>query len=153
MSQEITIDELKTKVGQELGVSDWIAIPQEEINKFADVTHDHQFIHVDVERAKDTPFGGTIAHGFFTISLIVPMAHSALPTIKDRTMGVNYGFDKLRLMSPVKSGARIRGRFVLKSLESKTDKQHQLVHTVTVEIEGGQKPALVADWVTLAYTK
>jgi acyl dehydratase len=153
MSNEITIDELKTKVGQELGVSEWMPISQQDINKFAFLTNDHQFIHVDVEKAKESPFGGTIAHGFFTISLIVPMAHSALPAIKDRTMGVNYGFDRLRLMSPVKSGAKIRGRFVLKSLESKTEKQHQLVHTVTIEIEGEQKPALVADWVTLAYTK
>jgi acyl dehydratase len=153
MTQEITIEELKKRVGQELGVSEYREISQSAINQFADVTDDHQFIHVDLEKAKESPFGGTIAHGFLTISLLPAFAKEALPTIKDRVMGVNYGFDKLRLMSPVKSGAKVRGRFVLKSLESKTDKQHQLVHTVTVEIEGAEKPALVADWVTLAYTK
>jgi acyl dehydratase len=153
MTQEITIEELKKRVGQELGVSAYREIPQSAIDQFADVTDDHQFIHVDPERAKEGPFGGTIAHGFLTLSLLSAFSKEALPAIKDRAMGVNYGFDKLRMMSPVKAGAKVRGRFVLKALESKSDKQHQMVHTVTVEIEGSEKPALVADWVTLAYTK
>ena len=151
MTATLSIEELAAKTGQEVGLSAWIEVPQSAINTFADVTGDHQFIHIDVEKAKHTPFGGTIAHGFLTVSLLSAMAISALPNIKGRVMGVNYGFDKLRLMSPVRAGAKIRGRFVLKALESKNPKQHQTTWTVTVEIEGADKPAMVADWVTLSY--
>lgn len=153
MAEQVTIDELKGRIGQEVGVSQWFDIPQAAIDAFADLTHDHQFIHIDVEKAKATPFGGTIAHGFLTVSLLSAMAYDALPDIAGRTMGVNYGFDRLRMMSPVKAGARIRGRFVLKALDSKSPQQHQLTHAVTVEIEGAEKPALAADWVTLAFTQ
>ena len=152
MAETLTIDELRGRIGQEVGVSKWFDIPQSAIDAFADLTHDHQFIHIDVEKAKATPFGGTIAHGFLTVSMLSAMAYDALPNIAGRSMGVNYGFDRLRMMSPVKAGARIRGRFVLKALESKSPQQHQLIHSVTVEIEGADKPALAADWVTLAYT-
>jgi acyl dehydratase len=152
MAEQVTIEELKGRVGQEVGVSQWFDIPQSAIDAFADLTHDHQFIHIDVEKAKATPFGGTIAHGFLTVSMLSAMAYDALPDIAGRTMGVNYGFDRLRMMSPVKAGARIRGRFVLKALDSKSAQQHQLTHAVTVEIEGAEKPALAADWVTLAFT-
>jgi acyl dehydratase len=152
MASEVTIDDLKGRIGQELGVSKWFEIPQADINAFADLTHDHQFIHIDPVKAKATPFGGTIAHGFFTVSMLSAFAIDALPAIKNRAMGVNYGFDKLRMMSPVKAGAKVRGRFVLKALESKSPQQHQLTYSVTVEIEGGEKPAMVADWVTLAFT-
>jgi acyl dehydratase len=152
MAEQVTIEELKGRVGQEVGVSKWFDIPQSAIDAFADLTHDHQFIHIDVEKAKATPFGGTIAHGFLTVSMLSAMAYDALPDIAGRTMGVNYGFDRLRMMSPVKAGARIRGRFVLKALDSKSAQQHQLTHAVTVEIEGAEKPALAADWVTLAFT-
>lgn len=147
----VTIEELAGKVGQEVGVSKWIDIPQSAIDAFADITHDHQFIHIDPVKAKATPFGTTIAHGFLTVSMLSAMAYDALPDIKDRAMGVNYGFDKLRMVSPVRSGAKIRGRFVLKALDSKSPKQHQTTYTVTVEIEGSDKPALVADWITLSY--
>jgi acyl dehydratase len=153
MAETLTIDELRGRIGQEVGVSKWFDIPQSAIDAFADLTHDHQFIHIDVEKAKATPFGGTIAHGFLTVSMLSAMAYDALPNIAGRSMGVNYGFDRLRMMSPVKAGARIRGRFVLKALESKSPQQHQLIHSVTVEIEGADKPALAADWVTLAYTQ
>ncbi len=152
MAEKLTIEELRGRIGQEVGVSKWIDILQSAIDAFADLTHDHQFIHIDVEKAKATPFGGTIAHGFLTVSMLSAMAYDALPEIAGRSMGVNYGFDRLRMMSPVKAGARIRGRFVLKALESKSPQQHQLIHSVTVEIEGADKPALAADWVTLAYT-
>ena len=149
---EITIDELKDKVGHTLGTSEWVEISQSMIDKFADLTGDHQFIHVDPVKAKATPFGTTIAHGFLTVSMLASLGASALPTVKGRTMAVNYGFDKLRMTSPVKSGSRIRGVFVLKSIDAKSPKQHQLVYTVTVEIEGSEKPALVADWVTQVFT-
>jgi acyl dehydratase len=153
MAETVTIEELRGRIGQEVGVSKWFDIPQSAIDAFADLTHDHQFIHIDLEKAKATPFGGTIAHGFLTVSMLSAMAYDALPNIAGRSMGVNYGFDRLRMMSPVKAGARIRGRFVLKALESKSPQQHQLIHSVTVEIEDADKPALAADWVTLAYTQ
>lgn len=152
MAKEVSIEALKGMVGQEIGLSKWFEISQADINAFADLTHDHQFIHVDPEKAKHTPFGGTIAHGFFTVSMLSAFAIDALPAIEKRTMGVNYGFDRLRMMSPVRSGAKVRGRFVLKALESRSPQQHQLTYSVTVEIEGGDKPAMVADWVTLAFT-
>ncbi|MGL4313091.1 MAG: MaoC family dehydratase [Sphingomonas sp.] len=151
MAEEVTIDELKGQLGQEIGLSKWFDIPQSTIDAFADLTHDHQFIHIDPVKAKMTPFGGTIAHGFLTVSMLSAFAIDALPGIAGRAMGVNYGFDKLRMISPVKAGAKVRGRFVLKALESKNPKQHQLTYAVTVEIEGSDKPAVVADWVTLAY--
>jgi acyl dehydratase len=151
MANELTIDELKAKIGEEIGVSKWFEIPQSAIDAFADLTHDHQFIHVDPVRASETPFGGTIAHGFLTVSMFSAFAIDALPGIKGRAMGVNYGFDKLRMVSPVRAGAKVRGRFILKGLESKNPKQHQLTYAVTVEIDGSDKPAVAADWVTLAY--
>ncbi|QCK88698.1 MaoC family dehydratase [Phreatobacter aquaticus] len=149
----MTIDEMKAQIGQEIGVSKWFEISQATINSFADLTHDLQFIHIDPVAAAKTPFGTTIAHGFLTVSYLSAFAIDALPGVAGRVMGVNYGFDKLRMMSPVKSGSKIRGRFVLKALDSKSPQQHQLTYAVTVEIEGGDKPALIADWVTLAYTK
>lgn len=151
MAKTVTIEALAGQVGQEVGVSKWIDIPQSAIDAFADITHDHQFIHIDPVKAKMTPFGGTIAHGFLTVSMLSAMAYDALPEIERRAMGVNYGFDKLRMISPVKAGAKIRGRFVLKALDSKNAQQHQTTYTVTVEIEGSDKPALVADWITLSY--
>jgi acyl dehydratase len=150
MSQELTIDQLKAKVGQEAGVSQWIPISQDTIDAFADVTGDHQFIHVDPEKAAKTPFGGTIAHGFLTLSLLATMAETALPGVKGRTMGINYGFDKVRFISPVRSGKRVRGRFVLSELTQKTPKDATFRHTVTIEIEGEPKPAIVAEWLSMA---
>lgn len=150
MSQELSIDQLKAKIGQEVGISPWIPISQDTIDAFADVTGDHQFIHVDAEKAAKTPFGGTIAHGFLTLSLLANMAQSALPGVKGRTMGVNYGFDKVRFVSPVRSGKRVRGRFVLSDLTQKTPKDATFRHTVTVEIEGETKPAIVAEWLSMA---
>ena len=136
--------------GKEVGVSDWILVSQERINAFADATGDHQFIHVDVERAKQTPFGGTIAHGLLTLSLLPVFAYQALPSLDGVKMGVNYGYNRIRFLAPVKSGKRIRGRFTLKEASENKPGQVMSVTDVTVEIEGEDKPALLAEWVTLA---
>jgi acyl dehydratase len=134
-------------VGTEVGVSDWIDVPQERINTFADVTEDHQFIHINEEAAKMTPFGGTIAHGFLTLSLLSKFSEQAGVVLEGVKMGVNYGFEKVRFLSPVPSGAKVRGRFVLKDATEKNPGQYLLTYGVTVEIEGADKPALVADWI------
>ncbi len=145
------LEKFQAKIGTEDGAGDWFEISQERINQFADVTEDHQFIHVDPERAKDTPFGGTIAHGFLTLSLLVPLS-SSIPndpeTVKGVIMGVNYGFDKIRFIAPVPSGSRVRASSVLKDVELKGTNQLQVTRTYTVEIEGSDKPAIVADWIT-----
>jgi acyl dehydratase len=148
-ARAISAAELSERVGQEIGVSDWIEISQSRIDLFADATIDHQFIHVDPERAKETPFGGTIAHGFLTLSLLSRMAYDALPAIENTEISVNYGMNRLRFLSPVKSGERVRGRFVLRDATRKERDQILLTYDVTVEIDGGQKPALVAEWLTL----
>lgn len=141
------VEELQAKVGQVLGTSDWFLIDQARINAFADTTEDHQFIHVNPELAKATPFGGTIAHGFLTLSMLAPMV-AVVPKADDVKMAVNYGFDKVRFLSPVHSGKRIRGVFKLLELEEKRPGQWQQKVEVTVEIEGGDKPALIAEWLT-----
>src|SRR6202008_2863421 len=138
-------------VGHEIGVSSWHLIDQSRINVYADVIEDHQFIHVDPARAKDTPFGTTVAHGFLTMSLMSIMSYEVMPVIEGTKMGVNYGFDKLRFISPVKSGSRVRGRFTLAEARLRKDKELQSRTSVTVEIEGEDKPALVADWIGLIY--
>ena len=139
-------------VGKEVGVSSWHLLDQPRINAFADVIEDHQFIHIDPERAKrETPFGSTVAHGFLTMSLLSIMSYEVLPVIEGTTMGVNYGFDKLRFISPVKAGSRVRGRFVLAEAKLRKDKELQSRTNVTVEIEGEDKPALAADWLGLIY--
>jgi acyl dehydratase len=150
-TESMTLAELLAKKGEEIGVSDWVTVGQERINGFADVTEDHQFIHVDEARAKaETPFGGTIAHGFLTLSLMVPMSDGALPEISDRKMGINYGLDKLRFLSPVPAGGRVRGRFSLDDYKERAPGQFMLTYSVTVDIEGGSKPALLATWLVMA---
>ena len=148
MSQDLTIDQLKDKICQEVGISPWIPISQDTIDAFADVTGDHQFIHIDPEKAAKTPFGGTIALGFLTLSLLANMAQSALPGVKGRTMGINYGFDKVRFISPVRSGKRVRGHFKLLEIEEKRPGQWQQTVEYTLEIEGEDKPALIAEWIS-----
>ena len=142
-----TIEEIQSRVGSEIGVSDWILIDQARIDAFADVTEDHQFIHVDPEAAKKTPFRGTVAHGFLTLSLLSRMAEGVMLHPATMRMAVNYGFDKVRFMAPVKSGKRIRGRFKMLSAEEKRASQWQITYEVTVEIEDEEKPALIADWI------
>ena len=146
-----TIDEIKAKVGEEVGISDWILIDQARIDRFAGVTEDHQFIHVDPEAAAKTPFGGTVAHGFLTLSLLSRMAADVMLRPEQIRMGVNYGFEKVRFMAPVRSGKKVRGRFRLDRFEEKKPGQYQFVHQVTVEIEGEDKPALIADWIGLIF--
>ncbi|MBR0971584.1 MULTISPECIES: MaoC family dehydratase [Bradyrhizobium] len=148
----ITLDAYQGMVGTEIGVSSWHLIDQPRIDTYADVIEDHQFIHVDPERAgKETAFGTTIAHGFLTMSLLSIMSYEVMPVIAGTTMGVNYGFDKLRFISPVRSGKRVRGRFVLTEGKLRKPNELQSRTNVTVEIEGEDKPALVADWLGLIY--
>jgi acyl dehydratase len=142
-----SIDEIKAKVGTEIGVSGWILIDQARILAFAAATEDPQFIHVDPEAAAKTPFGGTIAHGFLTLSLLSRMAADVMLRPEGVKMGINYGLDRVRFLAPVRSGRRVRGRFTLKSIEEKRPGQWQFLHAVTVEIEGEDKPALLADWI------
>jgi acyl dehydratase len=145
----LTIAELKALVGKEAGVSDWVAIDQARINAFADVTEDHQFIHVDPEAAKATPFGTTVAHGFLTLSMLSRLAVDALFVLEGIKMGVNYGFEKVRFAAPVKSGKRIRARFTLMSAEERIPGQWAIKFSVKVEIEGEDRPALIAEWITM----
>lgn len=148
----ITRDAYFELVGKEIGLSAWHTVDQKRIDTFADVTEDHQFIHIDPERAaRETPFGSTIAHGFLTVSLLSVFSYEALPKIDGVTMGVNYGFDKLRFISPVRAGARVRGRFTLTEAKMRSANELQSRTSVTVEIEGETKPALVADWLGLMY--
>ena len=144
-------DDYRAQVGHELGVSDWITIDQARIDAFAECTGDHQFIHVDPEKAKATPFGTTIAHGYLTLSLLSAMAYGAMPGVEGTKMGVNYGLNKVRFMAPVKSGRRVRGRFKLADVSERSPGVLQSTVEVTVEIDGEDKPALIAEWVTLAY--
>ena len=145
----VTMEELKTRIGQPLGTSDWLTVDQAMIDKFADATGDHQFIHVDPEKAKLTPFGGTIAHGFLSLSLMPVLTQMTdMPRPEGIKMGVNYGGNKTRFLSPVRSGKRVRGHFKLLDLEEKRPGQWQQIVEYTLEIEGEDKPALIAEWIS-----
>ncbi len=145
--------DLPSLVGQEVGLSRWITVDQARIDAFARITEDEQFIHVDPERAAATPFGGTIAHGFLTLSLASAMSYDAVAPLDGMVMGVNYGFDKLRFLAPVPAGSKVRGRFRLLSAEDKGAQdgvtRWLLKHELTVEIEGADKPALIAEWLSM----
>lgn len=148
----VSLETYQNMVGQEIGASSWHVVDQKRIDLYADVIEDHQFIHVDPERAKnETAFGTTVAHGFLTMSLLSIMSYEVMPVVAGTTMGVNYGFDKLRFVSPVRSGSRVRGRFTLAEASLRKPKELQSRTHVTVEIEGEEKPALVADWIGLIY--
>ena len=149
MTQTVTRDELTAMVGRQLGTSDWFLIDQQRVDEFADVTLDHQFVHVDPERAKATPFGGTIAHGFLTLSLLVHLCLPFIPTLANRKLVVNYGFDKVRFAAPVKVGKRIRAVSKLGEVTERKLGQVVIRVDVTVEIESEDKPALVAEWLSL----
>ena len=141
--------ELAAKVGENIGTSEWVEMSQDRINQFADATGDHQFIHINEEAAKMTPFGGTIAHGFLTLSLIPLLGASTDgPKVADVKMGVNYGGNKTRFISPVRSGKRIRGHWKLLEMVEKRPGQWQQTVEITIEIEGEDKPALIAEWMT-----
>ena len=149
----VSTSELKGLVGSEIGVSNWIEVGQERINQFADVTEDHQFIHVNPEAAKMTPFGGTIAHGFLSLSLLSQFAEQSAITLENVAMGVNYGFEKIRFLSPVPVDSKVRGRFVLKDVVEKNPGQFLMTYAVAVEIDGIEKPALIADWLVMQMVK
>lgn len=138
-------EELKSWEGKELGVSEWMEISQERINQFADATGDHQWIHIDVERAKrESPMGGPIAHGYLTLSLI-PMLKDEIYAVEGATAGINYGLNSVRFLAPVPAGARVRGRFVMKSVEPRGENRFLLCNQVTIELEGSDKPACIAE--------
>jgi acyl dehydratase len=148
----VSLEAYRQMVGQEIGVSSWHLIDQQRIDAYADVVDDHQFIHVDPERARrETEFGTTIAHGFLTLSLLSVMSYEVMPRVDGVTMGVNYGFDRLRFISPVKSGSRLRGRFTLTEATLRKPKELLSRTAVSVEIEGGKRSALVADWLALLH--
>jgi acyl dehydratase len=149
---EAAYELFKAAIGQDEGTGDWLQVDQDRINQFADVTEDHQFIHVDPEACKElSPWGVPIAHGFLTLSLLVKLSAS-IPQPAERfdgiVMGINYGFEKVRFISPVKVGSRIRAKSVLSSVDLKDANTIQYVRTMTVEIEGEDKPALVAEWIS-----
>jgi acyl dehydratase len=149
--RHVALEALRARVGEEIGVSDWLTIGQDRIDAFADLCGDHQFIHVDPERAAETPFGGTIAHGFLTLSLLTWFAAGVRPRIEGTRHSVNYGLDRLRFVAPVPAGSRVRGRFRLTSLEERAPGEVTQHYEVTVEIEAKDRPALVADWITRSY--
>ncbi|MGA3024409.1 MAG: MaoC family dehydratase [Bryobacteraceae bacterium] len=142
-----TLDELRPLIGQEVGLSPWFEITQDAINRFADVSGDHQWIHVDVERARsESRYGNTIAHGFLTLSLLSHLSRQAVDVRSGLPMRVNYGLNRVRFPSPVVAGSRVRARFAPQSVSAS-----EIVWLVTMEIEGGEKPALVAEWITRFY--
>lgn len=147
----LSVKDAQARVGSEVGVSDWIEITQQHVTAFADLTGDHQFIHVDVEKAKQTPLGGTIAHGFYTLSLIGGMAETHLLLLDGVKMGLNYGVEGVRFLSPVRVGKRVRARFTLQSIEERSRGAYLLTYDTTVDIEGEDKSALSAQWLTLQY--
>ena len=146
-----TLDEIRKRIGEEVGVSSWILVDQPRIDAFADATDDRQFIHIDPKAARQTPFGGAVAHGFLSLSLLSRMGAEAMLLPDSLKMAINYGLDRVRFLAPVLAGSRVRGRFRLDSVEEKAPGQVLMRHTVTVEIEGEAKPALTAEWLGLMF--
>ena len=151
MAAPVSLDRYRSLVGTCIGVSPWLQVTQDLIDQFARCTRDEQFIHVNPERAAVSPFGGTIAHGFLTLSLLSHMAEQAVPAIDGASMGVNFGFDSVRFLSPVRSGHAIRGRFTLKEFVERRPGQWLSVLDVVVDLEGEERPALVAEWLVVAF--
>tara|TARA_B100001029_G_scaffold143861_1_gene123754 strand:+ start:302 stop:766 length:465 start_codon:yes stop_codon:yes gene_type:complete len=148
MTNKVNVKDLSGFLGKEVGITDWIEINQEQIDKFADATGDFQYIHVDEARAAETPFRATIAHGFLTLSLLSKLSSMGGGIkLENAVMGINYGLDKVRFVSPVRVNSKIRARFQLISVEEKKPKHYLLKHNVTVEIDGDEKPALIAEWL------
>ncbi|QIL02731.1 MaoC family dehydratase [Sphingomonas sinipercae] len=145
-------EDIRAMIGREVGVSGWIVVDQQRIDAFADATEDRQFIHVDPATAAQTPFGGTIAHGFLSLSLLSRMAADVMLVPDTLKMAVNYGLERVRFLGPVHAGKRVRGRFTLENIAERAPGQILLRHAVTVEIEGEDKPALSAIWLTLLAT-
>jgi acyl dehydratase len=145
-----SIRELQSRVGEEVGISPWLEVSQARIDTFASAIEDFQWIHVDPQRARSSPFGGTIAHGFLTLSLLSRLSEMTF-SFSDRRMGVNYGLNRVRFTSPVPSGSRVRARFTLAKYEPLENDGVQVTWNVAVEIEGADKPALVAEWIGRHY--
>jgi acyl dehydratase len=150
MTTDLKLRELESRVGEEIAVSPWVDMPQERINLFAQATEDFQWIHVDPQRAKSSPFGTTIAHGYLTLSMLPKLIESTFE-FSDRKMGVNYGLNKVRFTAPVPAGAKIRGRFTLSKYEKLADGGVQTTWAVTLEREGGDKPVMVAETISRHY--
>ncbi len=144
---------LMDEVGKDLGPSEWFTVDQQRVNDFADVTLDHQYIHVDPAAAAQTPFGGTIVHGFLTMSLLVHLVSGLTVAPENMVMGLNYGFNKLRFLSPVPVGSEIRAHMKVADITERSQGQYLLTYDVSVEIKGEDKPALVAEWLNLVITK
>lgn len=147
--RKVSPDELRGLVGKELDPSNWVLLDQQRINAFAEVTGDHQFIHVDPEKAARGPFGGTVAHGLLVLSILPALIERAVPIPSDVGVTVNYGYNKIRFLTPVRSGKRVRARFVISEFTEPQPGRYQQVTTVTVEIEGETKPALIAEWIAI----
>lgn len=151
--EPITVDDLLASIGA-ARTSPWRTVTQTMIDQFADATDDHQFIHVDPERAAaESPFGGTIAHGFLTLSMLSAMAYETIPAVDGANVGVNHGFESIRFVTPVKTGARIRARFELADVKVRPSGWIQIANDVAIEIEGNAKPALTARWLTLTFVE
>ena len=149
----MNIEALRKKIGTLMGSSNWYLLDQDRINQFAVVTQDEQFIHTDPEKAAKTPFGTTIAHGFLTLALLPAMGGDVIPKLDGHLMSVNYGFEKLRFLSPVPAGSRVRGHFTLSSLDVRKPEEVTLLWEVSIEIEGREKPAVYAEWINRRYLK
>ena len=144
--------QMQERVGSAFGASAWMLIDQARISAFADLTDDRYFIHTDPARAaRETPYGGTIAHGFLTLSLLAQMAYQVCPGVEGTRSGVNYGFNRLRFLSPVRAGSRVRGHYTLKNFESQPGSRWTATWDVTVEIEGESKPAIAAEWINAGF--
>lgn len=150
--QMVAKEDLVNHIGTKFDPSDWITLDQERINSFADCTEDHQFIHIDEEKAAQTPFGGTIAHGFLTLSMLARMTEGNGVVPEGVVMGVNYGFDKVRFLSPVRAGKRVRAHFEILDIQPKDGNRFLVKQGVSIEIEGEENPALVAEWLNMFVT-
>lgn len=148
-NKTVTAQELADLVGKDLEPSPWLSLDQERINGFAEITEDRQFIHIDPEKAKASPFGGTIAHGLLTLSMLPALIERTLPALEGMKASVNYGYNKIRFLTPVRSGKRIRAKFVIGEFSETVPGRFQLITNITVEIEGESKPALIAEWISL----
>lgn len=145
----VSVEELHQLIGKDLEPSPWVLLDQPRINAFADVTEDYQFIHINPEKAKATPFGGTIAHGLLVLSMLPSLVEKTLPALEGMKASINYGYNKVRFLAPVRSAKRIRAKFVIADVSKAGPGRYQVLTTITVEIEGEDKPALIAEWISM----
>ncbi len=148
-SKVVAVSEMVNQIGHKFEPGNWMTLDQDRINSFADCTEDHQFIHVDEEAAAQTPFGGTIAHGLLTLSSLVKLCEESSLYPENIVMGINYGFNKVRFLAPVRAGKRVRAHVEIQNVEPKDEKRYVVTLAITVEIENEEKPALVAEWMNM----